>query len=99
MELESAAVGFFQIADVVVGNILGLVAVDDDQRRVAAAGVGIAQLDAPPVDQGRRVIADRIFQNTGEVIGAELVGGGGIGLVYRLVEVANAAAVQRGDKV
>src|SRR5690606_23853769 len=99
VEVEGAAIGFFQVAHIVVGDILGLVAVDDDQRRIAAAGVGVAQFDTAAVDQRRRMIRDRILENAGEVIGAQLVGGGGVGLVHGFVEIADTGAVEGGNKM
>src|SRR5690554_6116453 len=46
-DLEHLAEGVGQVAAVGLGQRLGLVAVDHDDRRVAAALVGHAQLDPP----------------------------------------------------
>ena len=50
---ERLAEVVLEVAPVGIRDVLRLVAVDDDDRRIASALVGVAQLDAPPADQRR----------------------------------------------
>ena len=50
VQFQHPAIGVDQIALVGIGHGIGLVAVDDDQRRVLAALVGITQFNTPPPD-------------------------------------------------
>ena len=63
---------------------LGLVAVDDDARRVLAALVGVAQLDAAAARQRRCVLGDAVLEDFCQAAGLELADGVGIGMLHVL---------------
>ena len=81
-----------------LGQVLGLVAVNDDDRRIAPTLVGIAQLDAPPAHQRWLVIKHGLFQYPGEFGGGQVTVGRGIGAVHRAEQLTDPGAVQGGDK-
>lgn len=74
VEVEGFAEGFFQVANVVVRDFFGLVTVDDNDGRVVAAGVGVAEFDAPTAYKWRLVGRHCVFENFGEKIGGEFFG-------------------------
>ncbi len=98
-QLQHAAVGVLQVTRVRLGNLVGLVAVDHDQRRVGTTKVGIAQLDAAAIDQWWLVLAHGIFEDlrqaAGRPAGHRRLERG----LHRLVQVAHAGAVQGGNEV
>ena len=77
----------------------GLVAVDDDARRVAAALVGVAQLDAPAAHHRRLVLHHRALERLAELRGRDLGHRGVVGLDGGSDELADAGAVARRDEV
>ena len=66
-ELEVLPEALSQKADVGLGEVLRLVAVNDNSRRAVAPLVRIAQLDAPTLMQRRSVLLHRAFQHRGEL--------------------------------
>ena len=76
-----------------------LIAMDDYNRRICPAGIGISQFDPTTVYQGRRVLGDRLVKNFVELAGFDLLGGGRIGSPDGWIQFAYARAVQRRDKV
>ena len=58
MQLERGAEGVGQIGDVTVLQLVGLVTVNHDRRRIAAALVAVAQLDAAAEHGVRRMLFD-----------------------------------------
>src|SRR5574344_2317332 len=98
-QLEYAPVGVFQVAHISLGHMVGLVAVNNDQRRVGTAQVGIAQLDATAIDHRRLVLLHGGQQDVGQLAGRPAGDGRGKGLLYRAIQVTDAGAVQGGNKV
>ena len=72
---------------------------DDDQRRVGAAQVGVAQLDAVAVDQRRLVHLHGILEDAGQAAGGPAGHRRGEGGLHRLVQMPHPGAMQRGDEV
>src|SRR5260221_1617156 len=81
-QIERLAIDIDQIAAVGVRHVIGLIAVDDDDGRIAAALVGVTQLDAAAADQRRLMAFDRRFQHPRQFRGAHVAGGGGIHLAH-----------------
>jgi len=66
------------------GDVFGLVAVDDDGRRVVAALVGIFEADAPASDQRGLVGVLGVLQDFGESVGGDGLAGGAVDAVNLL---------------
>ena len=97
-QLEHASVGVFQIAHVGTRHRIHLVTVDDDQRRVGTAQVGVAQLDAAAIDQRRLVLLHRVLEDLGEAALGATIGattGGAVGSVAKGASALKNAAVNR----
>ncbi len=61
--IQMFAKGLFQIAFIARRHFVRLIAVNDDNGRIVATRVGIAELDSPPVYHGRSMIEYRTFEN------------------------------------
>ena len=81
VEFQDLAEAVDQIASVGVGHIGGLVAVDDDDRWVAAALMGITQLDAASMNQWGLVLLDRCLKDAGQLRCGEVAGRIRVGVV------------------
>src|SRR5580765_8856108 len=66
-QIEGLAEHVRQVACVGRGHRGGLVAVDDDAGRIAPALVRVAQLDAPPANQGRLVHGEGVLERAREL--------------------------------
>ena len=51
-EIERLAIDIHEVTPIRVRHVIGLIAVDHDHGRIAAALVRIAQLDAPAAHEG-----------------------------------------------
>jgi len=71
-QLEFLAEVIEQITPVGAGYGFRLIAMDNDQRRILAALMCVAQLDTPPPDQGGLMNHYRFFQETGQLRGRTL---------------------------
>ena len=65
-EVENLAEGVFEITAVGIRHVLGLVAVDNDGRRIGAALMGVAQFDAAAADHRRCVAFDGLLEYVGQ---------------------------------
>ena len=72
---------------------------NNDDRRVGAAQVGVAQLDAAAVDQRRLVLLHGGFEDFGHALGRDLGHGAFVGLIHRLVQQPDTTAMQRGNEM
>ena len=68
-------------------------------RRILAAGVGIAQFDPSPIHHGRRMTRHRILEDTGEARRTQGSGCRVMGRMNRTIQLADARAMQGGDKM
>src|SRR5690606_2347917 len=95
LKIEGFAKGFFQVTCKVIGNGIGLSAVNNDQRRISTSRVSITQLNSPPLHHRWRVVGNGVFEYTGENIGGEFIRCRSISLVHRFIKIADASTVKR----
>src|SRR5688572_2165556 len=88
-----------EITPVGVGHVLGLVAMYHHHGWIAAALVGIAQLDAPPAHQRRLVARDRGFERARELRGRQLAHRRTVRDPDRIHHIADTGSVACGDEV
>src|SRR5574344_685197 len=98
-DLQRLAVVVHEVTLVRVRQILDLVAVNDDARRVITTGMGILELDATAAHQRQLVVLLRHVHDAGQQGGADAAGRRLIGLLHGFKQVAYATAVQRRDEV
>src|SRR5690606_22041313 len=98
-ESEGLAEDVAEIAAIGVGDVLHLVAVHDDDRRVAAALVCVAQLDAPAAYERRLMLLDCGFEHARELGCRHLAHRCIVGMRDAAHQLADARAVQRGDEM
>src|ERR1700719_151786 len=98
-QIEGFAIDIDQVAPVGIRHMIGLVAVDDHDGRIAATLMRVAEFDAAPADQRGLVAFDGRLQHARQLRRTHVAHGRRIDLAYRRKQLADAAAMARGDEM